>query len=306
MKAGLIATGGILIVIGIIVYVYPISEIGSVSDINDLCGTILGQLGTTFNQDARQGCQTAKYVVVGSYALIGIGALLVIVGSIIQTGAVNPEAKRTIGIGIAIAAAIAIGVVGYQLSLQPDIQVSELNVSRDKNTEFVKVLDYGRVSNYASFDYTAPQDGTYYIVLENDFSFFSSKYVVGSYSDKGKFYLMGFDIPPGNYESIPVYAYASQSISGEFNINGGSGNDVDFSISQERCSQKVFFSFSLGNYGPVSGNAQVKLVADGNTVWTNEYYVETQKQISKKESITISDCNDHVYNMYVESQQRVG
>ena len=159
MKAGIIATGGILIVIGIIVYVYPITELGSVSDINDLCGTILGQLGTTFNQDARQGCQIAKYVVVSSYALIGIGALLVIVGSIVQTGTINPEAKRTIGIGIAIAAAIVIGAAAYQLSLQPDIQVSDLNVSRNTNTEFVKVLDYGRVSNYARFDYTAPKDG---------------------------------------------------------------------------------------------------------------------------------------------------
>ncbi len=306
MKAGLIATGGILIVIGIIVYVYPISEIGSVSDINDLCGTFLGQLGSSFNQDARQGCQIAKYIVVGSYALIGIGALLVIVGSIIQTGTVSPESKRTIGIGIAIAAAIAIGVVGYQLSLQPDIQVSELNVSRDKNTEFVKVLDYGRVSNHFSYDYTAPKDGTYYIILENDFSVFSSKYAFGSYSDNGKSYLSSLEIPPGTYKSIPVYAYAGQSINGDYSVNGGSGNDVDFSITQERCSQKVFFSFSLANYGPVSGNAQVKLNADGNSVWNNQYYVETQKQISKKESITIPDCNDHVYNMYVESQQRVG
>lgn len=306
MKAGLIAIGSVLIVLGIIVYVYPISSLGSVSDINDLCGSVLGQFGKAINQDAREGCQTAKYVVVGSYASIGIGALLVIVGSIIKTGTVSPEAKRTITIGIGIAAAIAIGAVAYQLSLQPDIQVSNLSVSTKHNNEFVKVLDHGRVSNSGDFYYTSPNNDSYYLVFSNDFSFISTKYVGVSYTDKGQYYSETFQVAPGTYKSIPVYAYSGKSVSGSFNVAGGSGNDVDFFVARESCSQSLSFSFSLANYGPVSGEAQVTLQSDGSSVWSNSYFVESQKQINQRGTATLSDCNQHEYKMMINSQKRVG
>jgi hypothetical protein len=56
MIASAIAVGGILIVLGIIGYVYPISSAGSASDINDLCNSAIGQFGKVLSSDVRENC----------------------------------------------------------------------------------------------------------------------------------------------------------------------------------------------------------------------------------------------------------
>jgi len=315
MNAVLISAGGVLIVIGIIVYVYPITNAGSASDINDLCTSAVGQFGKALSPQVRENCQIAKYIVIGSYAMMGIGALLVIVGSVLKHGKtaseyvvepLGPNAKRTIVIGISVAAAIAIGVVAYQLSLQPNMEVSDLNVSTNPNNQFMKVLDQGRVSESGHFHYTSPQDSSYYIVFSNDFSIISTKYVSVSYTDKGQSFTRTFEVPAGAYKSIPVYAYSGQSVDGSFIVSGGSGNDVDFYIATSTCSQTISFTFNLSNYGPVNGNAEVTLQSDGTSIWSNSYFVESQKRISESGSTIMLDCNQHHFKMVVSSQKRTG
>ena len=144
------------------------------------------------------------------------------------------------------------------------------------------------------------------MVFSNDFSIISTKYVAASYTDKSKSYSQNFQVPPGTYKSIPVYAYSGQAVSGSFNVAGGSGDDVDFYIATATCSETVSFSFNLSNYGPVNGNAGVALKSDGRTVWSNSYYAESQKQVSETGSATISDCDQHDFKMVVTDQKRTG
>lgn len=315
MKAGLVAAGAILIVLGIIAYVYPITSVGSFSDVNDLCNSAIGTFGKVLSAQVRENCQTAKYLVLGSYAFMGIGALLVIVGSVTrgntssipqQSESMTPQAKRTIVIGIGIAAAIALGVFVYQISLQPNIQVSNLNIATNHNNQFVKVYDQGRVSNSGNFYYSSPQSSSYYLVFSNDFSIISTKHISMAYTDKGQTHAQNFQVAPGTYESIPVYVYSGQAISGSFNVAGGSGNDVDFYIATNTCSETVSFSFNLSNNSPVNGNADISLKSDGNIIWSNIYYVESQKQVSESGSATIKDCDQHDFKMIVTSQKRIG
>ncbi|SMH71331.1 hypothetical protein [Candidatus Nitrosotalea okcheonensis] len=45
MRTGILVTGAILIVFGVIGYVYPVTSVGSVSDIDDLCKSTIGSIG---------------------------------------------------------------------------------------------------------------------------------------------------------------------------------------------------------------------------------------------------------------------
>src|SRR5712692_4557681 len=56
-------------------------------------------------------------------------------------------------------------------------------------------------------------------------------------------------------------------------ISGGSGNDTDFYIAADTCTQTVNFSFTLVNSGSANGYATVQIQIDGQTNWTNRYFV---------------------------------
>ncbi|SMH71332.1 hypothetical protein [Candidatus Nitrosotalea okcheonensis] len=70
------------------------------------------------NEQVRENCQLAKYAVLGVYALIGTGAILVIIGSIIKNNSysnqpLSPHAKKSIIVVIGIIFAIIVGVIVY-------------------------------------------------------------------------------------------------------------------------------------------------------------------------------------------------
>ena len=79
---GAVAAGIVLIALGVIGYLYPITNIGSASDVNDMCNSAIGQFGKELNAQIKVNCQISKYIVLGSYVFMGVGALLVIVGAV--------------------------------------------------------------------------------------------------------------------------------------------------------------------------------------------------------------------------------
>lgn len=314
MKVGLFVTGIILTILGIIGYIYPISEYGSVSDLHEICTSGLGQLGKMFSGDLRENCQTIKNMLIGTYALIGIGAILVIIGSVLgkttgtgltqQPRPLSKGAKKAIAIGSSIAGVSIVAIIFYSLTILPNISVSDVTVSSIPNEQFVTVLDYGRVPNYSNFYYKPEVVGTYSLVFSNDFSVFSTKYVETKYKDNGKFYTQSFQVPAGAHKIIPVYAGSGQVISGDFSVSGGSGNDVDFYIGTVTCTQTVTFSFTLINTGPVNGRVEVALEADGHPIWSNNYFIEKNTQVRKDGKVTINDCYQYEYFVAINKIER--
>ena len=72
--------GVLLVFVGVLGYFVPISEFGSVVDLDNLCNSGFGQLGQAFVEDARKACQTFGYLAKLVYLFLGLGGLLIIVG----------------------------------------------------------------------------------------------------------------------------------------------------------------------------------------------------------------------------------
>ncbi len=82
-KEGVIIIGSLLFVFGFLGYIVPIGQFGSVTDVDSLCSSGFGQLGQAFNVQVRETCQMAGGLSKVAYSMMGLGALLVIVGAII-------------------------------------------------------------------------------------------------------------------------------------------------------------------------------------------------------------------------------
>ena len=84
-KDEVIVIGALLLVFGFLGYVVPIVEFGSVTDLDRLCSSTFGQLGQTFNDQARENCRTAGILSKLVYTMMGIGTILVIIGIVIPS-----------------------------------------------------------------------------------------------------------------------------------------------------------------------------------------------------------------------------
>ena len=84
-KDEVIVIGALLLVFGFLGYVVPIVEFGSVTDLDRLCSSTFGQLGQTFNDQAKENCRTAGILSKLVYTMMGIGTILVIIGAVIPS-----------------------------------------------------------------------------------------------------------------------------------------------------------------------------------------------------------------------------
>jgi len=82
-KEGAIVLGALLFVFGFLGYIVPIHEFGSVTDLDSLCSSPFGQLGQAFVEEAREVCQMASGLSKLAYGMMGVGAILVIIGAVI-------------------------------------------------------------------------------------------------------------------------------------------------------------------------------------------------------------------------------
>lgn len=216
------------------------------------------------------------------FAGLGLGAVLVLIIVIVILGSIG-------------------SVVIYQVAQQPNIQATAINIpASTTNPQSSTVVNEGTVSNSGSFDYSTPLYGTYALVFDNTFSTFSSKSVSVSYAATG--YQGGsrsFLVNPGTTQSITFNLKPGDEISGSFSVSGGSGNDVDFYITAETCSQTIDFSFTLVNSGSANGYATVQFQADGQSYWSNKFFVVPGQQLPETGSVVLSDCNSHNYQVIV-------
>ncbi|MGA2663629.1 MAG: hypothetical protein ABSF83_01620 [Nitrososphaerales archaeon] len=235
-----------------------------------------------------------------------------------------------------IVAAAGVGFLSYQGSLQPDIQVVNLQFgTAQTNPQTTTVQDQGRVSSSGSFSYTAAAGGIAYLVFGNSFSTFSSKYVSVEYTVAGSQSSQSFTVAAGSENTIGVTLNGGQTVSGNFQASGGSGNDVDFSIVLSTCSQTVPFTADLVNSGSANGYAVVSLqiqsssnnggatgssgistsntgagasgfgpLVQNATVFSDKYYVEKGQQVPISGTATILDCGSHTFSAVVGQLQK--
>jgi flagellar basal body-associated protein FliL len=237
---------------------------------------------------------------------------------------------------VVIVAVAGIGYYLYQGSLQPNIQVLNLQFgSAQTSPQNSIVQDQGRVSGSDTFSYTATMSGVAYLVFDNTFSTFSSKQVSVAYSVAGSQNSQSFVVDAGNVNTIGVQMYSGQTVSGTFTASGGSGNDVDFSIILYTCSQTIPFTANIVNSGGANGYAVVSIQiqsssngvstvgpsststttaaggSSGNvplvlsgTVFSEKYYAPKGQQEPISGTASILDCGTHTFSAVVSQQQK--
>lgn len=192
-----------------------------------------------------------------------------------------------------------------------------------------------KVSGSGSFSYTASVGGLAYLVFDNSFSTFSSKSVSAEYSVAGVQSSQSFTVGAGDVNTIGVSLNGGQTVSGTFTASGGSGNDVDFSITLSTCSQTIPFTANLVDSGGANGYAVVSLqiqsssnvattggssltstsntaggssgfgpLVQNGTVFSDRYYVEKGQQVPITGSATVLDCGLHTFAAVISQQQK--
>jgi hypothetical protein len=197
------------------------------------------------------------------------------------------------------------GTVIYQAAQQPNIQATSINIPQATTSPHSStVVNEGTVANSGTFDYTTTLPGTYVLVFDNSFSVFSSKSVSVSYTAAGESGTKSFVVSAGNIQTLSFTLTTGERLYGSFSISGGSGNDIDFYVTAQTCTQTVNFSFTLVNSGSANGYATVHFQSDGTSVWSNRYYVAQGQQLPENGSVVLSDCSGHVYNIVVSQTQK--
>jgi hypothetical protein len=197
------------------------------------------------------------------------------------------------------------GTVIYQAAQQPNIQATSVNIPQaTSNPQSSTVVNGGMVANSGTFDYTTTLPGKYVLVFDNSFSVFSSKSVSVSYTAAGTSGTKSFVVSAGNSETISFTLTTGQRLYGSFTVSGGSGNDVDFYVTAQTCTQTVNFSFTLVNSGSANGYATVRFQSDGTSIWSNRYYVAQGQQLPESGNVVLPDCSGHAYNIVVSQTEK--
>jgi len=85
-KVGLIGAGGVLLVIAVVGYIFPITDAGlSAIAVDLICSSGFGQIGQAFSGDAQQICSQYKIIALGIYGIGFLGIGLIIAGAVIPS-----------------------------------------------------------------------------------------------------------------------------------------------------------------------------------------------------------------------------
>jgi len=222
----------------------------------------------------------------------------------------RPKSRKLVPtiIAVIIVAVVVIitGYFVYQNSLQPNIQVTDVHSVRYTHPTTTTWLDLGRVRNDGHFnDMSVDLGGDYVLVFDNSFSLFSDKYISLQYTTHWPDYQSrSFYVTAGQTKNLTVHVNEGQQLGGDFTVSGGSGNDINFHILANTCSETVLFTCTLVNSGNADGYAEVVFAADGTAVWSNKYYVRQNTSLPINGSITINDCDDHTFNIVIQRQYK--
>jgi hypothetical protein len=194
----------------------------------------------------------------------------------------------------------------YQNSLQPSVSVTNTNIGQPSQTPAsATVVNDGRVSSSGSFNYAATLDGSYVLTFDNSFSTFSSKSVYVTYTaGSAPSTTTTLNVPAGQAQQISVQLTAGQSISGSFSVSGGSGNDVNFEMTANTCSETIPFSYDLANTGSASGNVTSSFQSDGQQIWSQNDLVSPGQQVPITGTAQLANCATHNFTIVTTSQQK--
>jgi hypothetical protein len=84
-RSGIVVTGIILFIFGVLGRITPVYNGRTIIEISDLCKSGLGQVGQFFSTQIQQNCEIASDLADLVYALIGIGIILIIIGSVLKS-----------------------------------------------------------------------------------------------------------------------------------------------------------------------------------------------------------------------------
>ena len=77
-KGGIIGAGIFFLIIAIIGYLVPVTDMGwTVPGVDQLCSSGFGQLGQAFSGDLQQVCSTYKIITLGIYGIGLLGLILI-------------------------------------------------------------------------------------------------------------------------------------------------------------------------------------------------------------------------------------
>ncbi len=84
-RSGIIAIGCILGFLGFLGRVDPAFNGRTIIEVSSLCKSGIGQLGQLFNLQLQHNCEIANGLAELTYALIGIGVILIIIGAVLSS-----------------------------------------------------------------------------------------------------------------------------------------------------------------------------------------------------------------------------
>jgi len=162
----------------------------------------------------------------------------------------------------------------------------------------------GRVSKHEKFNYTTTQGGSYDLVFRNEFDAFSL-IVWYSVTLPSRNLSLFMEVPFNETRFIAVELDKGQMVSGSFSVSGGYRyDDIHFFIRGMTCTQSVAFSFTLVNRGFSDGSALITLWSKGQGLWSNRYFVRAGEQMYVNETVSLTDCDKHLFNLVVSDQKK--
>jgi hypothetical protein len=219
-----------------------------------------------------------------------------------------PKSRRMAWIIVAVVVAVMVvgGGAAYYWPQQLNIEVTKVNFGKaSENPQSSTPVDQGGVSGSASFSFAADATGTYEMYFENNIDLgLDDKSVALSYSINGQSTSQTFDVPAQHMSTVSVGLNKGDTLSGQFTIVGGSYNDLNFWITGSTCTATVPVTFVLVNRGLTGGYAMVVIQSNGQTLWSNKYYVSAGQQSPESTSLVLPTCSTPQLTVVVLSQQK--
>jgi hypothetical protein len=207
---------------------------------------------------------------------------------------------------VAVVVMVAVGgVAANSLLQQPNIEVSNVNIGKaSTDPQSSTPVSERRVNDSASFSFAASATGTYVMNFDNTFDDCMDKSIALSYSINGQSTSQTFGVQASYFPStVSASLNKGDALSGQFTVVGGTNNDVNFSITGSTCTANVPFSFVLVNRGLTGAYATVEIQADGQTSWSNSYYVSGGQQSPESASLALPTCGTPQFTVVVVLQQ---
>jgi hypothetical protein len=190
-------------------------------------------------------------------------------------------------------------------TLAPNFQVTDVSISKPMITSGSNLIFHGHILDSLSFSYTASESVNCRLDFSNNGASLEPKSVTLEYytvNDTAK--VDTFNVAPFASNSRSFDLLTGQSFSGYFEISGAAVNDLWVAFTYTNYTQSVDFSFNLVNSGSADGFADVELLSDGVSNWSNRYTLVAGGNHMETGTVTIHDKEEHTFMIIIIEQGR--